>query len=85
MVRHTICPILAGTVSAVITINWMANSLSPSRVTVPLLEAADMQAEALVCVRPAVQDKCLCAVLSPFRKIYYSVPVAHRRLLSKQN
>ena len=32
----------------------MTNSLSPSRVTEPLLEPADKQANALVCVRTVV-------------------------------
>jgi len=37
-------------VSQVITIKWMANSLSPSRMTEPFLEPVDRQAKAWVCV-----------------------------------
>ena len=39
---------------SVITIKWMANSLSPSRVTAPLLEPGNKHAGALACVRTMV-------------------------------
>jgi len=41
----------------------MTNSLSPSRLTEPLLEPRDKQAKALACVHTTVYDRHFCAVL----------------------
>jgi len=46
-----------------ITSKWMANSLSPSGVTEPLLELGNKQAKALACVCTMALDRYFCGVL----------------------
>jgi len=46
----------------------MANSLSPSRVTAPLLEPGNKQAKALACVRTMVKDGIFAQFCRSFAK-----------------